>query len=113
MARDMAEHAGVYPAGEGAEPLVRQVDQSSTPESPALRALRHALWIGLAPALWLLFGSRIATFGSDSAHAYWNVWRVGPYTLPPGSPDAFNYSPAFAQLLRPLTLLPRRPIQWS
>jgi hypothetical protein len=26
--------------------------------------------------------------------------------LPPGSPDAFNYSPAFAQVIYPLTLLP-------
>jgi hypothetical protein len=67
---------------------------------------RAALWISLPAALWILFGSRIASFGSDSAHAYWNVWRVGPYALPPGSPDAFNYSPAFAQVIYPLTLLP-------
>ncbi|MFC7595442.1 glycosyltransferase 87 family protein [Terrabacter sp. GCM10028922] len=67
---------------------------------------RAAVWIALVPALWLLFGSRIGTFGTDSAHAYWNVWRVGPYALPPGSPDAFNYSPAFAQVVYPLTLLP-------
>lgn len=67
---------------------------------------RLALWVALPPTLWILFGSRLASFGMDSAHAYWNVWRVGPYTLPPGSPDAFNYSPAFAQLVYPLTLLP-------
>ena len=67
---------------------------------------RVALWIALAPTLWILFGSRVASFGMDSAHAYWNVWRVGPYTLPPGSPDAFNYTPAFAQAIYPLTLLP-------
>ena len=67
---------------------------------------RVALWIALAPTLWILFGSRLASFGMDSAHAYWNVWRVGPYTLPPGSPDAFNYTPAFAQAIYPLTLLP-------
>lgn len=67
---------------------------------------RAALWIALLPTLWILFGSRIGTFGTDSAHAYWNVWRLGPYTLPPGSPDAFNYSPAFAQVVYPLTLLP-------
>lgn len=76
----------------------------------ASRSLAHvgraALWTALAPALWILFGSRISTFGMDSAHAYWNVWRLGPYTLPPGSPDAFNYTPAFAQLIHPLTLLP-------
>ncbi|MEW1954418.1 glycosyltransferase 87 family protein [Terrabacter sp. NPDC080008] len=67
---------------------------------------RTALWIALTPTLWILFGSRLASFGTDSAHAYWNVWRVGPYALPPGSIDAFNYSPAFAQAIYPLTLLP-------
>ena len=67
---------------------------------------RAALWVALLPTLWILFGSRLATYGTDSAHAYWNVWRVGPYTLPPGSPDAFNYTPAFAQVIYPLTLLP-------
>lgn len=56
--------------------------------------------------MWLLFGDRMSEFGRDSAHAYWNVWRVGLYTRPPGSVDAFNYSPAFAQLIYPLTLLP-------
>jgi hypothetical protein len=67
---------------------------------------RAALWISLPATLWILFGSRLASFGTDSAHAYWNVWRAGPYALPPGSPDAFNYSPAFAQVIYPLTLLP-------
>lgn len=69
---------------------------------------RTALWIALPPTLWILFCSRLASFGLDSAHAYWNVWRIGPYALPPGSPDAFNYSPAFAQVIYPLTLLPWR-----
>ncbi|GAA2490534.1 hypothetical protein GCM10009858_30720 [Terrabacter carboxydivorans] len=67
---------------------------------------RAALWLALPPTVWILFGSRLASYGTDSAHAYWNVWRTGPYALPPGSPDAFNYSPAFAQLIYPLTLLP-------
>ncbi|GAA2018691.1 hypothetical protein GCM10009740_03260 [Terrabacter terrae] len=67
---------------------------------------RGALWLALPPTLWILFGSRLSSFGMDSAHAYWNVWKVGPYSLPPGSPDAFNYSPAFAQAIYPLTMLP-------
>ncbi len=67
---------------------------------------RTALWLAMVPTLWILFGSRLTSFGTDSAHAYWNVWRVGPYTLPPGSVDAFNYTPAFAQAIYPLTLLP-------
>ncbi|GGD07443.1 glycosyltransferase family 87 protein [Nocardioides daphniae] len=40
------------------------------------------------------------------AHAYYVMWEHGPYDAPPGFLDAFNYSPAFAQLLWPLTHLP-------
>lgn len=65
-----------------------------------------ALWVALPPTLWILFGSRLASYGLDSAHAYWNVWSIGPYSLPPGSVDAYNYTPAFAQAIFPLTLLP-------
>lgn len=39
-------------------------------------------------------------------HAYWAVWHHGLYTLPPRALDAYLYSPAFAQVLWPLTLLP-------
>ncbi|WP_083707090.1 glycosyltransferase family 87 protein [Intrasporangium flavum] len=70
------------------------------------RVVRLALWVSLPVALWVLALSRLDTFGTDSAHAYWAVWRVSPYGVPPGTPDAFNYSPAFAQLIWPLTLLP-------
>jgi hypothetical protein len=70
------------------------------------RVVRLALWVSLPVALWVLALSRLGTFGTDSAHAYWAVWRVSPYAVPPGTPDAFNYSPAFAQLIWPLTLLP-------
>lgn len=70
------------------------------------RVVRLALWVSLPAALWLLALSRLDSFGTDSAHAYWAVWRVSPYGVPPGTPDAFNYSPAFAQLIWPLTLLP-------
>lgn len=85
------------------------VAQDARPQAQARSVsdiARSALWIALPPTLWILFGSRLASFGTDSTHAYWNVWRVGPYTLPPGSPDAFNYSPAFAQVISPFTLLP-------
>lgn len=42
------------------------------------------------------------------AHAYWLTGQPGdvPYELGPGQADAFLYSPAFAQVIRPLTLLP-------
>ena len=47
--------------------------------------------------------------GQDS-HAYWAAWQGDPatdmYDVAPGYLDAFNYSPAFAQAIRPLTLLP-------
>ncbi|MBR7743917.1 DUF2029 domain-containing protein [Phycicoccus sp. BSK3Z-2] len=43
--------------------------------------------------------------GRDSAHAYWNAWNQDLYGAGPGSVDAYNYSPAFAQLIYPLTVL--------
>ena len=112
----MASHehpAGKRPAISHANLTAPQTGSSDDAERTDLRGARSlgdvgraALWIALPPTLWILFGSRISTFGMDSAHAYWNVWRVGPYALPPGTPDAYNYTPAFAQLTYPLTLLP-------
>ena len=81
-------------------PMVEPVNAAAS------RAVRHALWVALAPSMWLLATTADEGFGMDSAHAYWNVWRLGPYEREPGQQDAFNYSPAFAQLLYPLTLLP-------
>ncbi|MGZ4352637.1 MAG: glycosyltransferase 87 family protein [Gaiellaceae bacterium] len=71
-----------------------------------LRALRHGTWIGAA-----LFGlSAVAAAATghagDDSHAYWAAWRHGVYFAGPGEHDAYLYSPAFAQLIRPLTLLP-------
>jgi hypothetical protein len=71
-----------------------------------LRALRDALWLAVVPAFWVLFVSRWGSIGTDSAHAYWNAWNQDLYDAAPGSLDAYNYSPAFAQLIYPLTLLP-------
>ena len=70
------------------------------------RVVRHALWIAVVPSAWIVLSSAGGFIGRDSAHAYWNVWRLGPYQTAPGSIDAFNYSPAFAQAIYPLTLLP-------
>lgn len=45
--------------------------------------------------------------GGD-AHAYWltgQSWYT-PYRIAPNRPDAYLYSPAFAQIIRPLTWLP-------
>lgn len=40
------------------------------------------------------------------SHAYWSAWRGPMYARMPGTLDAYLYSPAFAQVLWPLTLLP-------
>jgi hypothetical protein len=71
-------------------------------------AMRHGLWISLVPIetwFWLIQPLVRGEVGWDS-RAYWGVWRNGIYTHPPGTLDAFNYSPAFAQVIWPLTLLP-------
>lgn len=70
-------------------------------------AVRHGLWLALVPSAWLLpiQWARQGDLAID-AHAYWAVWRTGLYALPPGSRDAFNYSPAFAQIIRLFTLFP-------
>jgi Glycosyltransferase family 87 len=51
--------------------------------------------------------ANLGTLLSD-AHAYWLTGQDGymPYTIPPGAKDAFLYSPAFAQLIAPITWLP-------
>ncbi len=40
------------------------------------------------------------------AHAYYVAWQGTLYDVAPGTKDAYNYSPAFAQLIWPLTHLP-------
>lgn len=72
----------------------------------AVRATRDALWVGLLPAAWLVLAPWWGALGTDSAHAYWHAWQQDLYGPGPGSPDAYSYSPLFAQVLRPLTLLP-------
>jgi hypothetical protein len=47
----------------------------------------------------------VQRFGYDS-HAYWMAWQGSMYGARPGEPDAYLYSPAFAQVLRPAALLP-------
>ena len=73
-----------------------------------LRALRHGLWF--TAALFALYAVGIildSGVGLD-AHAYWSAWRHGHtlYTAAPEQRDAYLYSPAFAQTIWPLTLLP-------
>jgi hypothetical protein len=45
------------------------------------------------------------SFGWDS-HAYWRAWRGTMYGAAPMTRDAYLYSPAFAQAIRPMAYLP-------
>ena len=56
-------------------------------------------------ALAGLLGVALLGFGSDS-HAYYQAWHGPMYEELPGEPDAYLYSPGFAQALWPLTQLP-------
>jgi hypothetical protein len=71
-----------------------------------LRAVRHGLWV---PAI-LTVALAVAVVVSGSlgldAHAYWAAWRNHLYSAVPQQHDAYLYSPAFAQVLWLLTLLP-------
>jgi hypothetical protein len=78
--------------------------------------LRRAVRVGVILGLWLA-GTYLtidtllsyAHYGgvAKDAHAYWLTARGGKlYGIPPGSKDAYLYSPAFAQVVRPLALLP-------
>src|SRR4051794_5277996 len=72
------------------------------------RAARAMAWVTVVP-----FGAFVAfiavthgLIGRDS-HAYWLTGhRPDLYGAAPAQPDAYLYSPAFAQLIRPLTWLP-------
>jgi hypothetical protein len=78
--------------------------------------LRRAVLIGVMLGLWLAgayhaldtIGSYVHDGGvAKDAHAYWLTAHGGKlYGNPPGSKDAYLYSPVFAQLVRPLALLP-------
>jgi hypothetical protein len=68
-----------------------------------LAAWTYGLSTSVRNVLWCLENDAV---GFDS-HAYWLAGRAEhPYGAAPGSRDAFLYSPAFAQLLHPLALLP-------
>jgi hypothetical protein len=74
----------------------------------AVLGLLVGMWIGgpiFAVRRFLMYG-RGHAIGQD-AHAYWLTARIPHlYTAPPGTHDAFLYSPAFAQVIRPIADLP-------
>jgi hypothetical protein len=61
-----------------------------------------AVWLGIAP-----YAPPIYDYGPMfDARAYWTAWEGGMYDTPWLVNGAYSYSPAFAQLMWPLTLLP-------
>ena len=61
-----------------------------------------------AVAVWLLFYVLVAVEGGAGfdSHAYWLTRSGLHYAADPGAQNAYLYSPAFAQAIRPLALLP-------
>jgi hypothetical protein len=72
------------------------------------RAARLIAWVTVVPigAFIAVIAVTHGLIGRDS-HAYWLTGhRPDLYGAAPAQPDAYLYSPAFAQLIRPLTWLP-------
>lgn len=70
------------------------------------RLIRHSVWMfGAFCALIAAAYVWVQGLGVD-AHAYWLAWHGPMYTTAPGTPDAYLYSPAFAQAIWPLAQLP-------
>jgi hypothetical protein len=60
------------------------------------------VWLGLAP-----YASPVPDYGPMfDARGFWIAWDGGLYDIPWRTNEAYVYSPAFAQLLWPFTLLP-------
>lgn len=74
------------------------------------RAIRDALVIaGVARAVWyyVVQGIHPWEFVGVDARAYWRVDLAHPYALSAvGEPSTYLYTPVFAQVLAPLSLLP-------
>jgi hypothetical protein len=72
----------------------------------ARAGLGHGLWVAATTFGCLFVVAAVRRWNTLDAHAYWAVWHHAFYALPPGAPNAYLYSPAFAQLLWPATHLP-------
>ena len=104
--------AGAYPYRRMATSSVRGADGGMA-TWPHWRAIRDALtlagllyiaavWLGIAP-----YAPPIPEYGPMfDARAYWTAWEGGMYDTPWLVNGAYSYSPAFAQLIWPFTLLP-------
>jgi len=61
-----------------------------------------AVWLGIVP-----YAPPVPEYGPMfDARGFWSAWNGGLYDIPWGEYEAFVYSPAFAQILWPFTLLP-------
>jgi hypothetical protein len=73
----------------------------------ATRAFRHGLWLVAGFSLAFPVGEALSGKIGFDAHAYYAAWTHGDlYGAPPEKLGAYLYSPAFAQAIRPLALLP-------
>jgi hypothetical protein len=83
-------------------------EQTSRSSAFLRRLLLIEFWLAGAVTSYLFWVgyAREGAIGED-AHAYWLTAHTDHlYGAPPGAMDAFLYSPAFAQVIRPLTTLP-------
>jgi hypothetical protein len=90
-------------------PLSRAMDRGGRVVHRYRRPIRDALVIvGLVRTAYYFFvqGIQPWTFWGMDARAYWGIDLAHPYTGVVGDQSAFLYSPAFAQLMAPLSLLP-------
>jgi len=72
----------------------------------ARAGLRHGLWLAATTFAGLFAVVGVHRWNTLDAHAYWMAWQHPFYNLPSGAPNAYLYSPAFAQVLWPFTHLP-------
>lgn len=80
--------------------------KATRPINARYRLQRGVPWILAVTCLTQAIAVVVAhRYGYDS-HAYWLAWRRPLYGAAPTTPDAYLYSPAFAQLIWPLTQLP-------
>lgn len=74
------------------------------------RVLLLVVWSYAAMLTWVTVRIALDFRPGVDAHAYWRAargpWDATMYAVPPGHVDAFNYSPAFAQVVWPLAQLP-------
>jgi len=64
-------------------------------------------WIVALSLIWVQLQAVVLHGGGYDSHTYWMAWRTEQmYDLSPGETGAYLYSPLFAQVVWPLTLLP-------